>query len=231
MKQKSKQDFSQILNSGAKVDEIFVDKSNPQGIDPYHDTELEIETDSIQIKRSQALESFYKLINQPMSFGEYTANILRICLEQIRSEAGTLFEYDPVTRDYIFRAVAGKSSKNLLKVRVPRGTGIVGRVCENKKPEMLSLLKNKELHLKTIGNLVGFEARDVLACPIIIQGRAFGCIELLNPIGDSLFNHSDMELLQQLCSDASIAIENRLILAKLSKTSEEKNKEDEKKAA
>ena len=213
-------DFEKVLNSGAEVDDIFKDDSsiqqNTYEIEKLTSSDIDTNLYVFQ-KKITCLEKLFTLVNSKTSYGILMADILKICMEQIRSEAASLFEVDYQANEYFFRAVAGKSSQDLLKVRVPKGSGIVGRVCESQKAEIMSKMKDAAVHLNSIGKLIGFEARDVIACPIIIRGKTFGCIELLNPIGSDSYSLEDIKILQFICTHAANVIENRLVLAKLSK--------------
>ena len=52
---------------------------------------------------------------------------------------------------------------------------------------MVSDVAENKMHLKAIQDAVGFEARNLVAVPIVIRGRIFGVLELLNRIGEHDF--------------------------------------------
>ncbi len=76
-------------------------------------------------------------------------------------------------------------------------------------------MKDNSVHLKNIGMLVGFDARDVIASPVVIRGVTFGCIELLNRSGSDKYSQSDIEILEAICGYAAKVVENRLVMAEL----------------
>ncbi|MBI2607015.1 MAG: GAF domain-containing protein [Deltaproteobacteria bacterium] len=224
---RKKNDFSEILEGGPKSDNIFKDDRPPFGSDPYAANpkqpkvldELELENESFFTihKKYAAVEKILALINKECSFGELISEILLIAMEQSRSEAGSFLEIDYEHRCMFFRAVSGKSSQSLLKVTIPLGAGIVGHVCETRKMVVLSEIEDSSMYLKSIENLVGFEARDVIAAPIVIRGATFGCLELLNCIGSDHYGDAEKEVLQAICEFAGKIIENRLVMAAFSK--------------
>ena len=63
-----------------------------------------------------------------------------------------------------------------------------------------------------IEKAVGFETRNMIAVPIVIRGKIFGVLELLNRVGDDNYSPGDIELLTYLCDIAARSIEIRLML-------------------
>lgn len=195
--------FEEILEKGAQVDPIFRE-------------EVLLDEGAVSTSvRLAALEEIFSYVNSDDDFKTVAAKILAVATKHIPSEAGSFFEIDYKNRDIFFRAIFGKTSDGLLNVSVPLGAGIVGRVCETQKTEVLSQMKDNSVHLKNIGLLVGFDAKDVVACPVVIRGVTFGCIELLNRNGSDKYSQSDIEILESICKYAAKVIENRLVVAEL----------------
>lgn len=238
----NKKKFEEVLNQSASVDEIFQDSPTPKGTDPYSQLESikplaveEAATDFEQIggatqvnildndtlfcvnRKFAALEELFRLIGRECSFGELASEILRISMEHVKSEAGSIVEIDFENNNMFFRAVSGRSSKNLLSFTIPRGQGVVGFVCENQQHMALSKIDDSSVYLKTISDSVGFETRNVIAFPIVIRGISFGCIELLNRLGEDSYTDADKEVLATICEHAARVIENRLMLAAITK--------------
>jgi GAF domain-containing protein len=165
----------------------------------------------------QALERLMGLIVRDCSFGELVSEVLRTAIESVKSEAGSFLELDKQNNCLFFRAVTGRSSQALLSVTVPSGQGVVGFVCENKEPMALSRIDENSIYLHSISASVGFEARNVLAVPVVIRGATFGCIELLNRLGQDRYSAEDKDVLVAIAEQAARVIENRLVNAALSK--------------
>lgn len=201
------------------VGKLFEDKkSNVEQEKNVLENEIEIDESASVINRKYLVaDALFQLLNSDCSFGEMISMILKFAMEQISSDAGSFFEVDYNNQCYFFRAVSGKSSQSLLKVSIPFGSGIVGRVCDTQKGEVMSKMQNAQIHLKSVGSMVGFHATDVMACPVVIRGKTFGCLELLNPRGKNTFSESDYEVLSYIVQLASIVIENRLVKASLTK--------------
>lgn len=221
-------DFLKQLDSNANVDDIFKDIPTPPGADPFMQESVAIvDNDKLFCinRKFAAIQSLFTLINRDyLSFGQLMSEILRIAVEHVKSEAGSILEVDHKRKILFFRAVAGRSSENLLNFEIALNQGIAGFVCENQQPLILSSLTDNQKHLKMVSQAIGFETNNIAAYPIIIRGTTFGCLELLNRVGQPDFSEADQDVLQTITEYAAKVIENRLILACLSKA---KHNEDQ----
>ncbi len=166
----AKKTFSEVLEEGAKVDPIF--DSNTAEASDFKLQEWE--------KKYQILDQLFSLITKEYSFNELSAEILKIAIEHIPSQAGAVFEVDYKNDCMFFRAAQGQASENLLSLLIPKGEGVVGFVCENQQSLSVSNTNGNPMYLRVISDFIGFETHNVLAHPIVIRGVTFGCIELLN---------------------------------------------------
>ena len=66
-------------------------------------------------------------------------------------------------------------------------------------------------HQKIIGGIKGYQYRSVLALPIFIQNEQAGCLVLLQEVSDA-FNREMVEIIRTFVSQASISLENALLI-------------------
>jgi GAF domain-containing protein len=223
--EKKKRDFLKVLNEAEKVDEIFKDEPVPKGTSPFIQVETSFREQNSESEdyflinqKEKVLESLLNLISQDyLSFGQLVTEILRLSMDQVPCEAGSFLEIDYVNDNLFFRAAAGRSSENLLSFTVPKGQGIVGFVCESQQAMTISKMDDNSVYLKTISDAIGFETKNLVAYPVVIKGVTFGCVELLNRLGQDEFSDNDKEVLSLICKYAAVVIENRLHIAFLSK--------------
>ena len=174
-----------------------------------------------------ASEAFLGLITRDLPFQDFMREILMTFMKVVKSEAGSILEVDHHNQTLFFRAMVGTSSDKLNKFTVPMGQGIVGHVAESKQALVVSDVEENRVHLKAIEKAVGFETRNLVAVPILIRGRIFGVLELLNRVGESTYTAADVELLGYIADAAAKSIECRLMLAwALDKSSHEKTSKD-----
>ena len=124
-----------------------------------------------------------------------------------------------------FRAAVGHSSDRIVRFMIPKGQGIAGHVAESRQPLIVGNVESDKTHLQAISTVVGFDARNMLAAPIVVRGRAFAVIELLNRIGESGFSETDLEVVHYLCEMAARAIEIRMMIAWSAQAREKKDQD------
>lgn len=168
---------------------------------------------AIATAKAAALESMIKILVQDLKFTDFMREILLICMRSVKSEAGSILEIDPSSNTLFFRAAAGQSSDTISGFRVPVGQGIAGHVAESRQPIVVANVAENEIHLKAIARAVGFEARNMVAVPIVVRGKVFGVLELLNRFGDPDYSQGDVDFLVYLCEMAGKAVEVRLMFA------------------
>ena len=88
----------------------------------------------------------------------------------------------------------------------PLGEGIVGRVAQSRRGELLvdaaadtRMVKHDDPALAV---------RSVIVVPLIFRDRFFGVLAVTNPAGDQLFNEGDFTLMQSLAEQAALALHN-----------------------
>ncbi len=157
-------------------------------------------------------ESMLRLLTLDQKFTDFMREILTTVMKIVKSEAGSIFELNYQNNTLFFRAAVGTSSDRVSHFVIPLGQGIVGYVAESKLPLNVKNVEENRVHLKSIAKSVGFETRNLIAIPILIRGKVFGVLELLNRLGEENYTEADVELLTTLCDLAAKAIEIRLLM-------------------
>lgn len=92
----------------------------------------------------------------------------------------------------------------------PMGEGIVGRVAQSGRGELLAnaaadsrIVKHEDPALTV---------RSVIAVPLVFRDRFFGVLAVTNPIGDRPFTEMDFSLMQSLAEQAALALHNAELL-------------------
>lgn len=167
----------------------------------------------VVMSKVQALESFLNLATRDGTFSEFIREILVVFVKAVPSEAGSILEINTEEMNLFFRAALGQSAENVQNFVIPVGTGLVGHAIESKQPVIVNQVPENQMHLKAIEKAVGFETRNMIVIPILIRGRVYGALELLNRMGETTYSDTDTELLTYLADAASKAIEMRLMIA------------------
>jgi sigma-B regulation protein RsbU (phosphoserine phosphatase) len=92
----------------------------------------------------------------------------------------------------------------------PIGEGIVGRVAQTRRGELLAdavadprMVKHDDPALAV---------RSVIVVPLIFREQFFGVLAVTNPAGEQLFNEGDFTLMQSLANQAALALHNAELL-------------------
>jgi putative nucleotidyltransferase with HDIG domain len=93
-------------------------------------------------------------------------------------------------------------------MRLPPGTGIVGRSVDNAQPIIANDVQHFEDWSDSTDKQTGFVTRDLLVVPMQVKDKIIGVIEIINKKDGSPFTSDDQELLATFASQAAIAIDN-----------------------
>ena len=170
-----------------------------------------------------AVEAFLKLTVKDVPFQEFIRDILLVMVKVVKSEAGSVIECS-ADGSMFFRAAAGHSSDRIVRFMIPKGQGIAGHVAESRQPLIVGNVESDKNHLRAISTVVGFDARNMLAAPVVVRGRVFAVVELLNRVGEDGYSETDLEVVQYLCEMASKAIEIRMMIAWAAQAKEKEEK-------
>lgn len=187
----------------------MTDDSDDSKISPL---ELNLDSPPMALAKLAVLEQHMSLLTRDSKFQDFAREILLSIMNVVKCEAGSIIEVDYERELYFFRAVVGKSADAIAQFQIPFGQGIVGHVSESKQPLVVDNVDENQIHLKTLDSAIGFETRNMVALPILIRGRVYGVLELLNRVGETTFTPADTELLVYLCDTAAKAIEIRMML-------------------
>jgi putative methionine-R-sulfoxide reductase with GAF domain len=159
------------------------------------------------------LDGLVRLLTSDIRFGDFVTEALLLVLKVVQCEAGSVLEVDHKTETLFFRAVVGQRSERLTNFTLPMGQGIVGHVAESKQPLVVEDIQDNKIHLKAVARTVGFDVHNLVAVPIVIRGKTFGVLELLNRMGGEKFSPEDQEKLNYFCEMFAKVVEIRLMVA------------------
>jgi phosphoserine phosphatase RsbU/P len=149
-----------------------------------------------------------------LDIGETLTKALARIAGYLDAEAASLFLLERDDRELVCRACFGPA--NISGLRIPAGSGIVGRTVHDNSCQMVRDVRLDPDFAKTVDDDTGFTTRSILCAPLSVKARRVGAIELLNKRGgDGLFSEQDRQVLQVLASSAALAIINARLTAVL----------------
>jgi signal transduction histidine kinase len=154
----------------------------------------------------EAVERISQAVFQSIDLDELVETTLRIALEEVGAEAGSILLADPEKEELIFRYSIGDKP-------VPRGTaipwdkGISGSVFQSGEPRIINQVDQDTGHLHQIDQATGFVTHDMIAVPLRRWGgEPIGVLNVLNKRVGPLTNH-DLGLLTIISAFAALAIQ------------------------
>ena len=154
----------------------------------------------------EAVERISQALFQSIDLDELVETTLRIALEEVGAEAGSILLADPEKEELIFQYSIGEKP-------VPRGTaiawdkGISGSVFQSGKARIANQVDHDVGHLHQIDQATGFVTHDMITVPLRRwRGEPIGVLNVLNKRVGPFTNH-DLGLLTIISAFAALAIQ------------------------
>jgi signal transduction histidine kinase len=189
-----------MSNPDIRLDTEGLVQQARQPLHPDHPADLHYKT------QLEAVERISQALFQSIDLDQLVETTLRIALEEVGAEAGSILLADPEKEELIFQYSIGDKP-------VPRGTaipwdkGISGSVFQSGEPRITNQVNQDASHLRQIDQTTGFVTRDMITVPLRRwRGEPIGVLNVLNKRGGPLTHH-DLGLLTIISAFAALAIQ------------------------
>jgi signal transduction histidine kinase len=136
------------------------------------------------LQRTRELEAARRICQalfQQIEVDELVERTIRMALEVIGAEAGSILMADPETRQLVFRYVIGGKADALHGMGIPWDKGIAGAVFHSGEPVVSSDVTQNDRHFSEIDTRTGYQTRDMIVLPLKRWGgEPIGVLEVLN---------------------------------------------------
>lgn len=157
------------------------------------------------------------VINSSRQLNEMVEKVLQSARQVIRAESASLFLIDEQTGEMVFDVISGEKTE-LRGVRIPQGMGIVGLCAGKKQSIIVNDAENDPRVFKKVDEVFNNVTRNLLACPLLVDGNVIGVIELINTIDRADFLQQDLDIFESFSDSVAIAIQRRRLLDDLQTT-------------
>lgn len=154
-----------------------------------------------------------RAINAQLDSAHVLATVLQEALKAMDAEAGTLWTLEASETIIVPQAAEGPVGPAILHIRMQPGEGIVGRVIQTGRGEMVADAQADARWAGRVDTTTGFITRSIICAPLICQNEVIGCLQLINKQSGSLFAPSDLEWLTALGAQAALVVVNSRLLA------------------
>jgi signal transduction histidine kinase len=153
-----------------------------------------------------AIERVSQTLFQSINLDELVETTLRIALEEVDGEAGSILLAEAETKQLVFQYSIGEKP-------VPRGTaiawdsGISGAVFQSGSPRLTTCTDEQAGHNSQIDRATGFRTREMITVPLRRwRSEPIGVMNVLNKRTGQL-NQQDLALLSIISAFAAVAIQ------------------------
>jgi sigma-B regulation protein RsbU (phosphoserine phosphatase) len=155
------------------------------------------------------------MLNSTLNLQDLLQLIMDSATDLLNAETSSLMLVDEETGELTFDVATGESGREVVKYRVPPGQGIGGWVVQNAQPLVIDDPQNDPRFYNRIDKSINFETKNILAVPLQVKDRVIGVVEVINKKGADRFSQKDLELATALTNQASVAIDNTRMYARL----------------
>jgi signal transduction histidine kinase len=160
-------------------------------------------------RRSRELEAARRIseaLFQHLSVDELVEQALKIALEVVNCEEGSVLMAKPETEELVFFYSVGAHAPKT-GTCFPWTKGIAGTVFSKGEPLVIKDAKQDERHMETIDEVTGFTTRDMIALPLKRwEGHPIGVLEVINK-KDGQLDDEDVDILTIIGAITAISIE------------------------
>lgn len=173
-----------------------------------------------KLKQAEMLLNVSRRVAAIESLDEVLETIVEMTTWELSAERGTLFLNDPVTDELYSRFAQGNFQR---EIRLLNSTGIAGAVFQTGEGLIILDAYSDDRFNRTVDEQTGFRTRSILCAPVkTVKGDLIGVIQVLNKKGgEGDFTTEDLELLEAMTTQASVALQSTQFVEKMKKSREQ----------
>ena len=171
-----------------------------------------------KLKQAEMLLNVSRRVAAIESLDEVLETIVEMTTWELNAERGTLFMNDPVTEELYSRFAQGNFQR---EIRILNNSGIAGAVFQSGEGLIIQDAYADKRFNRSVDEQTGFRTRSILCAPVkTVKGDLIGVIQVLNK-KKGAFSRDDLELLEAMTTQASVALQSRQFVEKMKKSREQ----------
>jgi GAF domain-containing protein len=123
------------------------------------------------------------------------------------ANAASVLLVDETTNELVFAAVDGEGAETLLGRRISADTGIAGSVFASGEPAAVQDVATDPRFAASVAEASGYVPTELMAAPLVHDGRTLGVIEVLDRPQFSQFSLVELDMLSLLARQLAIALD------------------------
>jgi putative methionine-R-sulfoxide reductase with GAF domain len=138
-------------------------------------------------------ESLAVSIDQTPGVAQLTELIVRTAARVFEAASCSIALTDPITGELVYHAAWGAGAREVVGVRIPRGTGLAGAAVVAGKPEVVSDCRADPRFQAGLASRVGYIPHTMVVVPLWRDDHAIGALSILDRRDGGQFDAGDME--------------------------------------
>ncbi len=140
--------------------------------------------------------------------------VMELAARVVRAESSSLLLKDDKTDELYFDVALGSAGDKVKTVRLKSGEGLAGWVAANGIPLIVNDVENDPRWTARVDVRSDFVTRQIVAVPLLHQGRLLGVVEGINKKGGGGFTPLARRAVEIFAAQAAVAIENARLFAR-----------------
>ncbi len=174
-----------------------------------------------RLKKAEMLLNISRRLATIESVEEIISTLVELTTWELGAERGTLFLNDEQTGELFSRFAQGIHHR---EIRLLNDSGIAGAVFQSGKGEIIHEAYKDKRFNRAIDQQTGFDTRSILCVPVkTLKGECIGAAQVLNK-KEGKFTQDDMELLEAMTEQSSVALQGIQFVERIQKKREEELK-------
>jgi putative methionine-R-sulfoxide reductase with GAF domain len=153
-------------------------------------------------------------LNSTLDLDSVLTQVIGLTNTSMGIEIGSVSLLDEETGELVIRTLVGKEAVSVDGLRIPKGEGIGGWVCEHDETALVHDVQHDPRFYRGVDEISGFATRSMICVPLRSRERVIGAIEAMNKT-QGRFTREDQQLLEGLAAIAAPAIENAQLHTRL----------------
>lgn len=139
---------------------------------------------------------------------EIFKDIVKKTRDVLEVEACVLLLSEEKSGELRFETGFSETGEIMQQLSVRSGEGITGRVLETGNMAVVVNVKDEKGYIPEIDGIPELEVRDLLCAPLKIKGTPLGVMKVINKKNGHPFTSRDIEIMESIASQSSIALKN-----------------------
>ncbi len=162
--------------------------------------------DSLKTKNLYA--NIGKLITSSLDLDDILTGIMKEVQIYFDPQYWSLLRLDDATKKLFFCIYKGENADEVCNITLSPGEGIAGTVAQSGESVFVPDTSKDPRFSDKIDQISGIKTKSVIAVPLVLRGKVFGVIEIINRINGKNFTDDEHLVLKTIADFSAIAFSN-----------------------